>query len=534
MEIKTIPLDSGSNVISNTNALYHTGLRKFISLWFKFHEANEITVNGTDPDRPITGEGFKIDGDLIITSSWTYGFGIHRINNDGTLTRIYMDQYPHSSYQYMGSVAIDKINKIAVVGSHGANGITFYDYSQCFGGTDVVVKKQTWTTSNSPLTMDEPGMSYINGLGCAGEWFYGSWDEGIVTVMQRWKYNDDYGATDFENIVIQNRDGSAHRDGAVYEDPENDRIFVMSYYDGEMVCVTGASTASPKAFHVRTDDLPGVDNDHYMHVCVVDKDNPNHIWGGAGNQFYKMDITACIVDGGINPSPTLLGTIVQKQTGSTGMMTFSNVRMSSPFNNNSTFIMVNGSNGWNRRGGWVDTENFMVINIPQYPAATQSAGKDWLYFDYGAKPKLIQTANGTKYWVVNGYGSDGGNWRTYAEADMGLMESGEVILGTFQLDNTENIGKAQWLDLDNYIYSPSGSSISILVSNNNGSTWESYTPGSVHIFSSTGNQLQIKIVMTGNGYNSGYMISNDTMVLLLFEKTDETTQTIKPKHRLLG
>ena len=533
-EIKAVVLDSASNVVSNVNTLFHTGFRKFISLWFKQHESNEVMTTGLNPDRPISNEGYKIDGDLIIVCTWGQGFGIHRVANDGTMTNLFTDTYPINSYAYMNSVAIDTVNKIAVVGSYAQNGIKFYDYSDCFGGGDVVEILDLWNTSNSALTSDEPGMSYINGLGCAGEWFYGSWDEGVTTTVQRWKYHDsDYGATDFEDITIQNRDGSAHRDGSVFEDPVNDRIFIQSYYDGELVVVTGASTATPKAFHIRYDDIPGVGNDGYVHGVIVDKDNPNHLWCGAGYCFFKMDITACVVDGGSSPSPTLIGTIIKREAGATGMMTFSNMRLSAPLGD-SSFIKIDADRGWNRRGGWIDTENFMAINISKYEGATQNAGKDWLYYDYEAKSKMISTANGTKYWIRAGYSWDGYNWRTYDEDDIGLYETGEIILGTYTLDNSNNIGTFCWVDMDDYIYAPSGSTITILVSNNNGSSWENYTPGATHTFSTTGNQLQIKVVMTGNGNCCGYLINNAVMALWFAEKTDGDNQERFVASRLIG
>ena len=529
MEVKAIVLDSGSKVISNTNVLYQTGFRKLISLWFKQHEANEINFNTNSPERPISNEGFKIDEDLVITSSWGQGFGIHRVNNDGTMTKIYQDVYPHASYAYYNSIAIDRINKIAAISTYAQNGITFYDYSGAMNGGDSVTKLITLVTTAGGLYGDECGISYTNGLGTAGDWFYYSTEDYRQTFVHRFKYNG--GTPIFETITLQNL-RSGHQRGAIYEDPANDRIFIHSYESYDMVVVTGASTASPKAFQIRYDSLPNIDASGYVHACIVDKDNPNHIWQGSGYQFFKMDITNCVVDGVTSGTlPTLLSRVIPRESGE--LMTFSNMRMSAPFGD-SRYIMVQGDRGWNRRGGWVDTENFQVINIPKYDVATQNAGLDWLYQDYAVKPQLIQTAGGTKYWVVSGYGWDGYSWRTFSEETIGLMESGEITLGVFQLDNTNNIGKFQWIGLDEIIYQPSGTSVNILVSNNNGSTWEAYTAGTLHTFSSTGTQLRIKINLTGNGYMSGYILNNKDMVIVLQEKTDEGTQTIKPKHRLLG
>ena len=35
--------------------------------------------------------GYEIDGDLLFTVGWGDGFAVRRLNNDGTLTRIYHD-----------------------------------------------------------------------------------------------------------------------------------------------------------------------------------------------------------------------------------------------------------------------------------------------------------------------------------------------------------------------------------------------------------------------------------------------------------
>lgn len=528
MEVKAVTLNSGTNIISNTNVLFHTGLRKLLSLWYKYHNDNEVNTNTLAPERPISNEGFKVDEDLILVCSWGQGFGVHRVNNDGTMTKIYQDSTPHSSYAYYNSIAIDKINKIAAVGSYAANGITFYDYSGAMAGGSTVTKLITLVTTSGGLLGDEPGLSYTNGLGTAGEWFYYSTEDYTFTVVHRFKYNA--GTPIFESITIQNR-RTGHRYGAVYEDPVNDRIFIHSYYDYEMTVVTGASTASPKAFQIRYDSITSIDPHGYMHACIIDKDNPNHIWTGDSGRFFKLDITACLVDGvAAGTLPTLISKLFQSTS---ELMTYTNMRFSAPFGD-SRFIMVQGDRDWNRRGGWVDTQNSQVVNISKYESATQSAGRNWLYMSYAAKPQLVQSAGGTKYWAVSGYSWDGHSWRTYAESNMGLMESGEIILGTFQLDNLASIGGFTWHDISDYLYQPSGSSISIQVSNNNGASWEAYTPGTTHEFATTGNQLRIKLTLTGNGYVSGYLLTNNAMVISFSEKTDLSIQTYKPTSRLLG
>jgi hypothetical protein len=44
-------------------------------------------------------------------------------------------------------------------------------------------------------------------------------------------------------------------------------------------------------------------------------------------------------------------------------------------------------------------------------------------------------------------------------------------------------------------------------SNNNGSTWESISPGTTHQFNSVGNQLKVKYVATGQVDKAPYKLS---------------------------
>ena len=63
--------------------------------------------------------GYEVDGDLLFTAGWGDGFAIRRLNNDGSLTKIFHDNNflyrdTSSTYNHMQSVAIDTINKIGV------------------------------------------------------------------------------------------------------------------------------------------------------------------------------------------------------------------------------------------------------------------------------------------------------------------------------------------------------------------------------------------------------------------------------------
>ena len=63
--------------------------------------------------------GYEVDGDLLFTAGWGDGFAVRRLNDDGSLTKIFQEtQFLYrdtgSTYNHMQSVAIDTINKIGV------------------------------------------------------------------------------------------------------------------------------------------------------------------------------------------------------------------------------------------------------------------------------------------------------------------------------------------------------------------------------------------------------------------------------------
>ena len=55
---------------------------------------------------------YEIDGDLMFTVGWGDGFAVRRLNDDGTMTKLFHDTYflwrdTTSTYNHITSVAID-------------------------------------------------------------------------------------------------------------------------------------------------------------------------------------------------------------------------------------------------------------------------------------------------------------------------------------------------------------------------------------------------------------------------------------------
>src|SRR6056300_503100 len=106
--------------------------------------------------------GYEVDGDLLFTAGWGDGFAVRRLNNDGTLSRIYSEsQFLYrdtgSTYNHMQSVAIDTTNKLGVVMTYNVDGYTTFDYSGCVDGGTTFVKDARPTHTNPTDFIDPSG-----------------------------------------------------------------------------------------------------------------------------------------------------------------------------------------------------------------------------------------------------------------------------------------------------------------------------------------------------------------------------------------
>tara|TARA_R110001599_G_scaffold154841_1_gene340487 strand:- start:183 stop:653 length:471 start_codon:yes stop_codon:yes gene_type:complete len=123
----------------------------------------------------------------------------------------------------------------------------------------------------------------------------------------------------------------------------------------------------------------------------------------------------------------------------------------------------------------------------------------------------MQTANGTKHWVKMGYGGDGHQFHIWPEnaKPFELKGSWEVVFGTFTLTNSANIDHVS-LPQGIGFGIPSSTTLTIYVSNNNGSTWETYDKDSTdtHVFSTSGTQLRVKFSANGQPDKVPYYSGN--------------------------
>jgi hypothetical protein len=121
----------------------------------------------------------------------------------------------------------------------------------------------------------------------------------------------------------------------------------------------------------------------------------------------------------------------------------------------------------------------------------------------------MRSTNGTPYWIKLGYGYDGHSFKVWTDdIGNGLVGNWEVEYGTYTLDGNANIDFVNLGLVDHY--TPSGCSLSVYVSNNNGSTWELYTASDDdhHMFNSTGHQLRVKYLASGQEDKAPYKLAS--------------------------
>jgi len=531
MNIKTEYLDK-STIATSSNVLYVSSfLKSILSLWFLHDDTNEThTYDPGGADRVISMTGIKADGNVFCTAGWgTGGFSVNTIDNSGTMSQVYQDTYPANSYGNWQCLALDKVNHVAYVASYGTTGIVPYDYSDVYSGGSTVVKG-TVIKEVDGLYADQFGTSYVNGIGIAGDYlYYSPYEKTATGVIHRWKLS----TSTNEAVTVQNT-RSTYRYGAVNYSPYTDRMYIQNTSGYELIVVTDASHATNvRAFHIRYDDIPGVNYYSYPNINIEDVNNRNHIWCGDSQRIFKIDITDCIVDGVIvGTAPTLLSGLIDMYNDAFIYSPY--MRFNDSTSYGSDFIYVLADRGWCDSGGWFDPEYENIIANPQYNSNFVHASMDNLRFSYAAEWIPIYSPNMTKYWIVSGYDSDGNKFRSYTDANCGgLRTSGYIKFGSFYLDDTANIGTVRVNGTGDF-YQPTGTSLTIQVSNNGGSSWENYTIGTIHTFSSTGNALQVQINLTGNGKSSAYYYSNTTISLTFAEDYDYDTPVKYVKTKLQG
>ena len=531
---------------------------------------SNVTTNGSGGeydggDRVIGwNNGYEIDGDLMFTVGWGDGFAVRRLNNDGTMTRLFYDNYflwrdTTSTYNHLNSVGIDRTNKKGVVMTYNVEGYTTFDYSGLVDGGTTFVKDPRPTHSLPDVFIGSQDIAggYVNrvggghysGLCAAGEWIYAADHDShhYKKVMRRNLHTgaEERLATNDTNVMFP---GSAAEDrngyrGKCFYDEVNDRVLNSRFYNANFVLIVSASTANPKTVWCDMNDA-GQGDDGYEHGWFIPDPQgaPNVFWTGCNSRFTLMDVTPCFSGN----TATILDTrYVESQTpGNNFAVEFrAGTKYQSATGGQPTdkmpgypdFMPTASDRGKGMNPGWVDQENNRIVTLLRYNNVTEdttSLGRGRSYrSDYGNNIVRMYSANGTPWWVQTGYGSDGHKFIIWSDTYRNeLIENWTIEYGNYTLPNSANIDFVFWERVD--YFTPSECTLSFYVSNNNGETWESYngTETQEHNFSSTGTTLLCKATANGDVSKNAYKMS-DTKDLILFgtKYASEMNPSIKTK-----
>lgn len=535
---------SRGNIISIVGAMHSTyGGQSCVVPVPKRGRSNAIVSSGSgqyDGGDRVIGfpNGFEVDGDLLFTVGWGDGFAVRRLNNDGTMTRLFHDNnflYRNTdiTYNHMQSVAIDKVNKKGVVMTYNVDGYTTFDYSGLMNGGTTFVKHPRPTHANPQrfinaggMNLSSAGLYYTSGLVAAGPWIYlGEYDARHYQKFPR--RNIHTGDEEILTWETHGKPGTANDDRNGYRhtlfyDEVNDRVFYCSYYNANFMMIERASTDNPQLVWCDMGDAGQGDDGYEQGLHVEDPVNaPNIMTIGASGRHCKIDITPCMSG---NP-PTILDRIYEQDGNKKGQL-FSNLfRLGTKYQGVTAgqptdkmpgypaYNPISPDRGRAMGHGWIDWDNGRLVSVYRYNSRTEdttSLGRGSTYMsDYGQPVFRMYSADGSEFWVQTGYGYNGHSFYVWGdEYKNHMFPDWNVTYGTYTLANNANIDQVFWTKSD--YFTPSGCTIGAFVSNNNGSTWETYSgdENNPHIFSSTGNQLRIKITGSGDVSKNAYRMSD--------------------------
>ena len=337
-------------------------------------------------------------------------------------------------------------------------------------------------------------------------------------------------------------DRNGYRGWTMY-DEYNDRILWANYYNANFSIILNASTSNPQSVWCDLGDAGAGDDGYEQGWFIPDPVSaPNVFWVGASGRHVKVNITPCFT----GSSPTILQTVYEGST-NPGQNYANLFRAGTKYQTASAnsptdkmigypdFVPTTSDRGKAMISGWVDTTNNRYVALYRFDNVTEdttSLGRGRSYrSDYGTNIFRMYSANGTPWWIQMGYGYDGHSFKIYSDSLRNeLIENWSIQYGAYSLDNSANIDFVYWNQVDYFV--PDGCSISFFVSNNNGSSWESYTGTATaeHNFSSSGNQLLCKINGSGDVSKNAYKMSDTKDSIMLGTKyASEMDPSIKSK-----
>ena len=324
--IKTEAL-SRSNIISIVGALANDAAgHRCIFPAFSRGYSNTVVNNGSGDydggDRVIGFLSYAVDGDLLITSGWGDGAAIRRLNNDGSMTKLWHSTYAlytntTTTYNHINSLAIHKDSSQLALSTHNVNGYSMIDYSSLkTGGTTVVNNRPSsqYIFSNG-ANIDRTGSYYCNGTETAGDWLY-IFDHDATHYKKFPRRHWTNGTQELIDGTVDYYPGSAPIDrngyrGQLIYDEVNDRMYYNFYYGANFAVILDASTATPKVLWCDLGDA-GVGADGWEQGLYIEDpvNEPNKIWIGGSSRIVNCDITPCFT----GSPPTILKQIFNESS----------------------------------------------------------------------------------------------------------------------------------------------------------------------------------------------------------------------------
>lgn len=528
-----------SNLSSITGAMMgeYGGQSSIVPAWAR--GISNATTNSSSGeydggDRVVGLGAYGVDGDLLLTTGWGDGAAIRRLNNDGSMTKLWHDNNAlyrdtTSTYNHINSMAFHSGSSQMLLTTHNVNGYSMIDYSNLkTGGTTVTnTRPSSQYVFSNGVNISRSGLAYASGTVTAGDWFYildyssthykkfprRHWTNGTEELIDGTSASYIYSSGGNTAATI---DRNGFRGYLAY-DEVNDRVFYNYYFNANFMMIVDASTANPKCVWCDLGDAGVGDDGYEQGLFVPDPTNyPNKICIGGSGRVVYVDVTNCF-SGSV---PQVLDQIFVESTnyGFAGNIQFRSGTVKQDHTSAWTdklpsypaFNPATSDRSRLTMDGWMDWDNSRVVGLLRHSDLTEdttTGGRGRSYrSDYSNPLFKMQSANGTDWWVKTGYGNDGHSFKVWSDSiGGGLIGNWSTEFGTFTLDNSEVINFAFLTTNDHF--TPSGCSLSYFVSNNNGSTWESITPGTFHSFSSSGTQLRVKYSATGNPSKAPYKMS---------------------------
>lgn len=533
---KILPL-TRQNMSSYTNCTLGSDTKGnyWVEPTWQLNDSVRITRDDWNGDRCIGTKGsvYILDQQWAITVSWGDGVAIRRINDNGSITRVF-GVSNGNGYNHHNSLAVHEGLGLIFVSQYNTSRMGVIDISAWIAagkpdnGTGIVKTDNIYyndSTWNFPT--DRVGTSYENGLCIVGDWLYmATYARNSISGVYRWNV-----ITHQHEIVsiANNTRTSSSWEGTFTYDSTNDVLWFQVRWDGGLNKIESASSANPNAYIISYTGNGDSRDVRHKGVIYVDGDT-NRIITGGDNRILELDITNCSA----TSSEAVVVRTSLTTTGINNLPQYHGIGSDDPYNLNeykggnaygSNFINIYSDRGHLRKGGWLNLDTLAPVG--RNGENDYSHSNDTWFTDYTGGVYKMTSANGTHYWGGFGYGWDGHAVNVYPNPYL-LKDNYTLTFGGGSSASFDDNSPISALDLSGGydLNVPSGCTVSTQVSNNNGSTYENFTSG-IHVFSSTGNKIRVRYIFTGLEYKMPYLTSLGLPIAYIYAAGFEHSSSAK-------